>query len=72
MYWLQVILMVTIDVLMNFTIFTAVTLDPPREFFVTTRMKRYRAQTKADWRQRLANGICVNLLNPFDPTKHHC
>ena len=64
--------MVVVDVLMNWTLFTLITLDLPREAFVTSRMKRYRAQTTVNWHSRLATFICTKLLNPFDPTKHHC
>lgn len=38
------------------------------------RMERYRENPKykATWRMRWANFICERILNPFDPTKHHC
>ena len=64
--------MAVMDTIMNWTIFTVLTLDLPREWFVTSRLERYRAQVRQDWRHHLANFICTKLLNPFDPTKQHC
>lgn len=64
--------MVVFDTIMNWTIFTVITLDLPREAFVTTRLKRYRAQFTNNWRKSFATFICTKILNPFDPTKHHC
>jgi hypothetical protein len=64
--------MVLFDVVMNLTVFTVLMLDPPRELLVTQRMKRYRALMNNSWRKRFAAGLCTNVLNPFDPTKHHC
>ena len=66
------IAMVLIDCFMNCTLFTVLMLDLPREIFVTTRMKRYRAEGTNSWRKTFATVLCTKVLNPFDPTKHHC
>ncbi len=58
------------DVFANLTVATLVFLEPPREALVTTRL--IRLQRTWGWRGRLANWVCNNLLDPFDPTGNHC
>jgi hypothetical protein len=59
------------DVFANWTIAAVVFLDPPREALVTQRLIRYK-KTDPGWRGRLADAICENLLDVFDPTGDHC
>lgn len=66
------IVMILVDVLMQFTFFTLIFLDLPKEMMVTYRLQRYRDLALPTWRSRWATWICTNALNPFDPTKHHC
>lgn len=59
-----------VDVLMNITFFSLFFLELPKEWLVTTRLKRH---VKTDtWRGKLAKFLCTNLLSPFDPTGDHC
>lgn len=58
------------DVFCNLTIAIVVFRDPPQEWLVTARLKRY--QEEGGWRQKWADWICTNLLDPFDPNNNHC
>lgn len=62
---------VTVDVLANLIIAPVVFLDPPREWLVTARLKRYIKQG-VGYRANLANAICNHLLDVFDPKGNHC
>lgn len=59
-----------VDVVMNITLFSVLFADIPREWLVTTRLKRHI--NKSGYRGFLASFICHNLLSPFDPTGDHC
>lgn len=67
--WPAVAVGVVCDVLLNFFVGTVLFVDPPREFLLTARLKRYQSSPKT-WRARLARWLCANLLNPFD--EGHC
>lgn len=41
------------------------------DWLVTARLQRYVAEGSG-WRFRLANWVCNNLLDIFDPTGNHC
>ena len=60
-----------IDILANLTIATALFLEPPREWLVTTRFIRYKAGPPG-WRRSIADWVCTHLLDDFDPTGDHC
>lgn len=61
------------DVVANLLIATFIFLEPPREWLVTTRLTRYRAdEPLVSWRYRWACWICDHLLDVFDPTGNHC
>lgn len=60
-----------VDMVMNFTLFTLIFLDIPKEILVTKRLKRY-IKSYVGWRYKLAMWICGNLLNPFDKSGNHC
>lgn len=64
------VIMVMVDMVMQLTLATLVFLDWPREFMVTQRLARYRTTT--GWRKTVADAICTQALNPFDPTRKHC
>ena len=78
--WLQVgsapimAVMVTVDALMNVSLFTVIFFDLPRELMVTQRLERYRTNPAyaGTFRNHAATLICTEALNPFDPTRHHC
>lgn len=65
------VLMIILDTVMNFTIFTLLFLDVPEEMLVTQRLERYRKGADG-WRKTAADKICTQALNPFDPTRQHC
>lgn len=58
------------DIFCNLTIACIIFRDIPREWLVTTRLKRYKQVV--GWRQEWADWICTNLLDPFDPSGDHC
>lgn len=60
------------DVLANLLIAPLVFRDAPREWLVTSRLIRYRADPRSGWRGEWAAAICDGLLDPFDPTGDHC
>lgn len=60
-----------IDVLANLVVATIIFLELPKEWTVTSRLKRY-ILTKTDYRNKLANWICQYLLDVFDPKGKHC
>jgi len=62
---------VLVDVIANIVIAPFVFLDIPREWLVTTRLKRYIKQGTG-YRATLANAICDHLLDVFDPKNNHC
>lgn len=61
------------DIALNLTLFTVVTIDLPKEWTVTSRMKRYKARSGSGilgkWRTWLSNTLC-GIANVFDPG--HC
>ena len=59
-----------VDVIMNVTLFSLIFAELPREWLVTTRLKRHIKHT--GYRGWLSRYICHNLLSPFDPTGDHC
>lgn len=58
-----------LDVLVNVFVLTLVLLEWPREWLVTTRLKRHNRQG-AGWRKAFA-AWCEQLLDPFDPSGDH-
>jgi hypothetical protein len=65
-----IIVMLTVDCLVNITIMTLVLLEFPREYLVTKRLTRL--STDGGWRGKLARGVCKKLLDAFDPRGKHC
>jgi hypothetical protein len=59
------------DIVANVTIASVVFFEPPREWLVTSRLKRHIAGY-GGWRHRLATWICDHLLDVFDPKGDHC
>lgn len=66
-----IVIGIFLDVLANLTIATLVFLELPKEWLVTTRLVRYQ-ENNTDYRKKLAQLICDNLLDPFDPSGNHC
>lgn len=60
-----------LDVAANLTIAVLLFADPPREMLVTGRLIRYKAGPPG-WRRSVAEYVCDNLLDPFDPRNDHC
>ena len=44
------------------------------DWMFSGRMSRYRdnPKYKGTWKMRWADWICEHLLNPYDPSGHHC
>jgi hypothetical protein len=59
------------DVLANIFIGSVVFVELPREWLVTTRLKRHRDKSKG-WRAHLSTFICEHILDVFDPKGSHC
>jgi hypothetical protein len=59
-----------VDVVMNITLFSIIFAEIPKQWLVTTRLKKHIK--KSGYRGWLARFICHNLLSPFDPTNDHC
>jgi hypothetical protein len=66
-----VVISFVLDFIAQMTVFSALFLDPPRDWLVTYRLRRYMVGPDG-WRKRLANYLCHHLLDPFDPTGAHC
>jgi len=60
-----------LDVFVQVVVASVVFLDPPRDWTLTGRLKRYIAGPEG-WRERVAVWMCANLLNTFDPDGRHC
>ena len=60
-----------VDVMSNIGIASLVFLELPKEWLVTTRLTRYIAEDTG-WRHHVAQWICDDLLDPFDPSGDHC
>lgn len=62
-----------VDLLMQFTVFSIVFAEVPRDWLVTHRLRRYMRELPPEhWRRRWADYLCHHLLDPFDPTGAHC
>jgi hypothetical protein len=59
------------DVLANAFVATIVFREPPEEWLVTDRLKRY-IEGPCGWRKTRAQAICAALLDSFDPHGSHC
>lgn len=59
-----------LDVLFNALWGSLLFLEPPRELLFTARVSRLNDDT--GWRGKLACWICLELLDPFDPSGKHC
>lgn len=66
-----VLLAIFVDILCNFTLATVIFWELPHQMMVTQRLHGYRQQL-GGWRKSIADYICLNLLDPFDPTGDHC
>lgn len=59
-----------VDILMNISLFSIFFAEFPREWLVTSRLKRHI--DKPGYRGWLSGYLCHNILSPFDPTGDHC
>lgn len=67
--WFGLVLDATLSIIVGTMLF----LDPPREWLLTTRLKRYiNTAPSGSWRERLASWLCTHLLDPFDKRGDHC
>ena len=85
-WWVKVLavpFLVVFDAPLNLTLFTVVCVDLPREWLITSRMKRYRKKYNGikpselkslhKWRSLLRWYICDNHLDKYDSiTGDHC
>ena len=69
--WLVVVWFALADVWYNWTRFSFVVREFPREFYTTTRLKRLRVSGN-EMQKQLCTWICEQLLNPEDPSGKHC
>jgi hypothetical protein len=60
-----------LDFIFQMTVFTVVFWELPREWLVTSRLRRY-LRDPGGWRHRWADYFCHHLLDPYDPTGEHC
>lgn len=69
-----VIVAVVVDVIAQYTVASVAFLELPKkgEHLVTDRLQRHMAKYVPDWRVRLADWICLHILDLFDPSKNHC
>jgi len=63
-----------LDAVLHFIPGTIWFLDLPQELTLSKRLERYREDPKykGTWRMRHADFVCERILNPFDPSGHHC
>jgi hypothetical protein len=63
-----------VDVIANWTIAVFLFAELPKEFLVTTRLKRFIAGGEAEYgyRYTIAQYLCDKVLDIFDPTGNHC
>lgn len=63
---------ILMDVALNVFVGTALFLELPniRQLLFTARLDKHLAATS--WRGGIAQWICHNLLDPFDPSGKHC
>lgn len=57
------------DAFLNIVIASLVFVDPPREWLLTVRLKRYK-RGEDGWRKKWALWICEHLLDQFDEGGH--
>ena len=62
------------DIFLNLTAFTLVTMDAPREWTITERMRRYKSENFGKsgvrrYRYWIADNLC-KILNVFDKEGH--
>lgn len=69
-----VVLGFILDVFANLVVVPFIFLELPQEWLVTTRLTRHlkTLEDKRDWRYKISQWICGNLLDIFDPTGCHC
>lgn len=60
-----------LDVVANIFFATFIFMELPKEWLVTSRLMRYQTYDHG-YRKKLAQYICDNVLDPFDPTGNHC
>jgi hypothetical protein len=58
-----------LDVIVNVLVMTVLLLELPKEWLVTTRLKRHNRAGKG-WRYHFAQW-CEQFLDPFDPSGDH-
>ncbi len=58
-----------LDVIVNIFVMTVLLLELPKEWLVTTRLKRHNRAGKG-WRYHFAQW-CEQFLDPFDPSGDH-
>lgn len=69
-----ILILAVIDVVFNYTIGSAIfrCFPPAKNWTLSQRLKTYNTQTTDDWKKKVANYVCENMLDIFDPTGDHC
>lgn len=65
-----VVVGVLADFVYNVVVGSILFLEPPREWLLTTRLKRHLGED--GYKGNLARWVCRHLLDPFDPKGTHC
>lgn len=60
---------VSLDVFLNFTVFSVLFMEQPKELTISERLRRHNS-TGTGWRKKLA-GWFEPLLDPYDPDGDH-
>jgi len=63
-----------LDVIFQWTLAPIIFMEFTPNITFSKRMERYRdnPKYKGTWKMRWADFICEHILNPFDPSGHHC
>jgi hypothetical protein len=61
-----------LDVVFNLTLGSVFFLELPHELLFTARLQRHLKDDQRSWRYKVADWLCRNMLDPFDPSGSHC
>lgn len=66
-----IVIALTLDVILNYTVFALLTLDFPRAREYTFSQRLNRLVLSDTWRGPLARWVAASLLDPYDPSGKH-
>lgn len=67
--WAAAVMAIALDVVANL-IFSVILLDFPQDFLLTRKLQRLKLG--GGWRAAVAQRICTDCLDAFDPSGKHC